>query len=252
MTRDGVNPSEFNTLGCRELVPYNVQWRRVGVSGISRLKAGFRVRLADGTSERTRFVLLATGVVDELPQIAGVEECYGRSVFHCPYCDGWEWRDRRIAVVGRNATGAAKLALSLVTWSPDVVFCTNGVRLERRMAGRLRRNGVTIRVEPVSRLVHSRGMLERIDFKDSEAEPCDVLFFTTGQHQQNALAMRLGCEFNTRGTVKTGTLSDTCVPGVFVAGDASRDAQFIAVAVGEGLKAAVAINQALQRETLRP
>lgn len=252
LTRDGIRPLDFNTRGLRELAPYGVEWRRIGVAGMSRLKSGFRVRLADGTTERSHFVLLATGVVDELPHIAGVAECYGRSVFHCPYCDGWEWRDRRIAVVGRDVAGAAKLALSLVTWSADVLLCTNGVRLERRMAGRLRRNGVGICVEPVARLRHSKGMIERIEFREGGSEPCDVLFFTTGQHQQNALAMRLGCEFNARGTVKTGTLSDTCVPGVFVAGDASRDAQFVAVAAGEGLKAAVAINQALQRATLKP
>jgi thioredoxin reductase len=251
LTRDGISPVEFNTLGCRELARYGVEWRGVGVTGIARVKSGFRVRLGDGTSARSRFVLLATGVVDELPQIPGLAECYGRSVFHCPYCDGWEWRDRRLAVVGRDPAAAAKLALSLVTWSSDVLLCANGQRTSRRVASRLRRNGVAVRVEPVVRLTHTDGLIEQIEFSDGGPVRCDALFFTTGQHQQNALALRLGCELNSKGTVKTGTLSDTCVPGVFVAGDASRDAQFVAVAVGEGLKAAVAINQALQRATLR-
>jgi thioredoxin reductase len=251
LTRDGIAPLRFNALGCLELAQYGVEWRRVGVVGMTRLKSGFRVRLDEGVTERGRFVLLATGVVDELPPIPGVAKCYGRSVFHCPYCDGWEWRDRRLAVVGRDAAAAAKLALSLVTWSADVLLCPNGGRLDRRMGERLRRNGVAIRVEQVVRLRHTNGSIERIDFSNGESAPCDALFFATGQHQQNALAKRLGCEFTRHGTVRTGAQSDTCVPGVFVAGDASRDAQFVAIAVGEGLKAAVAINQALQRAAIK-
>jgi thioredoxin reductase len=78
-----------------------------------------------------------------------------------------------------------------------------------------------------------------------------VMFFSTGQHPQSDLAVTLGCSLNDRGTVKTGSLCNTNVPRVFVAGDASRDAQFVAVAAAEGIKAAVAINQALQSESLR-
>ncbi len=81
--------------------------------------------------------------------------------------------------------------------------------------------------------------------------PCDALFFGTGQYQQDSLAERLGCAFNRKGTVNTGTLCDTNVPGVFVAGDASRDAQFVVVAAAEGIKAAVAINKALQGAEVR-
>ena len=93
--------------------------------------------------------------------------------------------------------------------------------------------------------------MKSIQFADGATLPCDALFFGTGQHPQDSLAERLGCLFNRKGTVNTGTLCDTNVPGVFVAGDASRDAQFVVVAAAEGIKAAVAINQALQRAELR-
>jgi thioredoxin reductase len=251
LTRDGIPPAEFNALGRRELAQYGVEWRRIAVTSVSRLNGGFRVRLAGGQFERSRFLLLATGVHDELPATPGVRECYGTSVFHCPYCDGWEWRDRRLAVIGRESGSVAKLAMSLLTWSSDVVLCTNTTPLDNRVRHQLGRSGIVIRTERVAALIHNDGRLERIHFQDADAEPCDALFFTTGQHQQEALAARLGCEFTSRGTVKTGTLSETCVPRVFVAGDASRDAQFVAVAVAEGLKAAVAINRAAQRESVR-
>ena len=87
-------------------------------------------------------------------------------------------------------------------------------------------------------------------FSSGDAAACDALFFSTSQHPQCDLAVRLGCLFNRRGTVNTGTLCETNVPGVFVAGDASRDAQFVIVAAAEGVKAAVAINRALQRREL--
>jgi thioredoxin reductase len=250
LTRDGVPPLDFNALGRAELSAYGVEWRGVGVRDARRVNPGFDVVLADGCTEHARFLLLATGVADELPEVEGLDACYGRSVFHCPYCDGWEWRDRRLAATGRAA--AAALALSLTAWSREVLFCANGARVDRRALERLRRNGVEVRSEPMARLRHRDGRLESIVFESGHAVACDALFFQTGQHPQDALAARLGCAFTRRGTVKTGSLCATNVPGIFVAGDASRDAQFVAVAAAEGLKAAVAINKALQREQLGP
>ena len=251
LTRDGIAPGAFNEIGRAELGQYDVQVRCVPVTGVSRTADRFRVSLGNGTSEAARFVLIATGVRDDLPALPGFEECYGRSVFHCPYCDGWESRDRAIAVYGRGL-GAAHLALGLTTWSHDVVFCTDGSTLARPVHDRLDRNRIQIRADRVASLDHTDGALTAVRFASGDALPRDVLFFVTAQRQQSELATRLGCAFTRRGTVKTGTLSDTNVPGVFVAGDASRDAQFVVVAAGEGVKAAVAINKALQaRELIR-
>jgi thioredoxin reductase len=246
LTRDGVPPLAFNTLGREELTPYGIEFRSIGVTDAHRWDGGFRVSLADGAEEASRFLLLATGVADELPPVGEIEACYGRSVFHCPYCDGWEWRDRRLAVVGTGTAGVG-LAISLKTWSPHVLFCSNGSRIDRRNSGRLRRNGIDVRSERIDRLEHDQGLLSSIVFVGGEPAPSDALFFTTGQHPQCDLAVRLGCAFNSRGTVTTGSLSNTNVPCVFVAGDASRDAQFVVVAAAEGVKAAVAINQQLQK-----
>jgi len=251
LTRDGVPPLGFNALVREELTPYGIEFRSVGVTDAHRCDGGFRVSLADGAEEASRFLLLATGVADELPPVGEIEACYGRSVFHCPYCDGWEWRDRRLAVVGTGMAGVG-LALSLKTWSPHVLFCSNGSRIARRNSGRLRRNGIDIRPERIDRLEHDEGLLSSIAFAGGEPAPCDALFFTTGQHPQCDLAVRLGCAFNSRGTVTTGSLSNTNVPCVFVAGDASRDAQFVVVAAAEGVKAAVAINQHLQKAEALP
>ena len=88
-------------------------------------------------------------------------------------------------------------------------------------------------------------------FASGGNRPCVALFFTSGQHPQSPIAISLGCRLTPRGVVNTGTLCDTNVPGVFVAGDASRDAQFAIVAAAEGVKAAVAINKTLQHQELQ-
>lgn len=249
LTRDGIKPAEFNEIGRSELRQYGIECRKVGVTGAERQDLGFRVTLADGGAEHAKFLLLATGVTDDLPAIPGVRECYGRSLFHCPYCDGWEWRDRRLVVLGQGLSGV-KLALSLKTWSADVVLCTNGTRIVAQGRGRLERNAIRVRTEPIAELVHEDGRLHTIRFATGEPLASDAVFFTTGQHPQCDLAVKMGCVFNQRGTVDTGNLSETNVPGVFVAGDASRDAQFVVVAAAEGVKAAMAINQAMQKEEL--
>ena len=249
LTRDGMAPAEFNELGRRELPAYGIEVRRIGVTGAEGGDGAYRVTLADGCVEQARYLLIATGVVDDLPAVTGFDECYGRSVFHCPYCDGWEWRDRRVAAFGRGKEATA-LALALRNWSRETVLCSNGVPLDRRVRQRIERHGIGIRTESMMRLEHDDGQLTAIVFEGGDRLERDVIFFSTGQHPQSDLAIRLGCTLTHRGTVRTGTLCDTNVPRVFVAGDASRDAQFVVVAAAEGVKAAVAINKALMAEEL--
>src|SRR5262245_10988215 len=163
LTRDGIGPPEFNDLGRRELPEYGIEFRHIGVTGAELDHDHYRVVMADGGREQGRFLLIATGVIDDLPGILGFEECYGRSIFHCPYCDGWECRGHRLAAFGRGST-AAGLALALRTWSPDVVLCTNGVRPSHRVRERLARNHLPLRTESIVRLDHREGLLTTIHF----------------------------------------------------------------------------------------
>jgi thioredoxin reductase len=251
LTRDGIPPAELNALGRAELQAYGIDVREAGVTAVKRVDRHFHASLGDDRVEQSRFLLLATGVIDDLAAIRGLDECYGRSVFHCPYCDGWEWRDRRIAALGRG-NKCGELALGLKTWSRDVVACTDGAPPDAAMRERLSRNSIAVRTDRIARLEHADGLLHSIVFERGDALPRDVLFFTSSQHPQSPLAISLGCRLNRKGVVNTGLLCDTNVPGVFVVGDASRDAQFAIVAAAEGVKAAVAINQTMQREELKP
>jgi thioredoxin reductase len=246
LTRDGVAPLELLRLGRDELEQYGIELRHAVVKGITASADGFDVILREGEPVRALAVLLATGIRDELPAVAGLDACYGITAHHCPYCDGWEHREKTIGVIGRGA-GAAGLALSLRTWSDRVVLCTNGPsKLTPVQRQQLAAQHITLHERRLTRVDHHDGHVTALVMVNGESVPCDAIFFAARQMQQCDLAKSLGCEFTGKGTVKTDHLGKTCVPGVFVVGDASRDVQFVIVAAAEGAKAGVAINKALQ------
>lgn len=252
LTRDGISPAEFLRAGREQLRPYDtVELWDAEVTDARRAGDHFEVTLKGHLRLSARKLLLAAGVVDHVPEIEGVEALYGRSVFHCPYCDGWEVRDRPLAVYGRGERGR-ELALELTAWSRDLVLCTDGpAELSAEDLGRLARNGVAVREERVARLEGTNGVLERVHFTNGEALARRALFFSTGQRQGCDLPAALGCRFTDGGDVETGEYETTNVPGLYVAGDASRRVQLAIVAAAEGAKAAFAINTALLKEDLK-
>lgn len=252
LTRDGIPPLEFLRIAREQLAQYDtVALRHVQVTDASCREDGrFDVTLAGGERVRSRKLLLATGVVDNLPAIDGLSEMYGRSVFHCPYCDGWELRDRPIAIYGRGARGLG-LSLELTAWSRDLVLCTDGPsEIDGDGLERLRRSRIEVRDAAIARLEGRDGILEHIVFADGARLARCALFFTTGQAQRSDLSLRLGCEVNEKGTVRTGHYEATHLRGLYVAGDASRAVQWVVVAAAEGAEAAFAINTDLIEEDL--
>jgi thioredoxin reductase len=250
LTRDGTPPTEFLQTAREQLQPYEcVELRSATVTAVEKRDEGFEVVIDDGTRARCRKVLLATGVIDELPKLEGIDRFYGVSVHHCPYCDGWEWRDRRIGAYGHGDKGSG-LALMLRQWSADVALFTHAGELTREHRDRLARFDIAVHEQPIARLEgDDDGHLLCIVLADGVTIERDALFFNTGQHQRSALAEKLGCEFTERGGVQTHEHEvATCVPGLYVAGDASRDVQLVVVAVAEGTKAGFAINKALLAE----
>jgi thioredoxin reductase len=245
LTRDGTPPLELLGLGRGELQQYGIDVRNAQVTAVERGGPDFDVTIGHSERVRARALLLATGIRDELPEIPGVRDCYGITVHHCPYCDGWEHRDQPLAVIGRGS-GSVGLSLSMKTWSSRVTLCTNGSAPNRQQRGQLAAHQITVRTEPVARLDHQDGRVTRLLLARGEPVECRGVFVSPAQAQQSDFAQRLGCEFTRKGTVKTDHLGETCVPGVYVVGDASRDVQFAVVAAAEGAKAGVAINKALQ------
>jgi thioredoxin reductase len=252
LTRDGMKPSEFLQIARDQLSLYpSVQYEKAEVIDAVALPRGFEVHLKDGRKIACRRLLFATGVVDNLPEVKGTERFYGRSIFHCPYCDGWEYSDKRIALYGKDQR-AHGLALKMKNWSKHLTLCTDGpAELNPEQREQLKRNEIALNEKPLERFEGTDHVLERIVFQDQTSMECDAVFFSLGQQLHSELPAKLGAERNEKGSVKTGDYESTCVPGLYVAGDASEELQLIILAAAEGAKAAYAINTAFQKEELR-
>jgi thioredoxin reductase len=200
--------------------------------------SGFSVTAASTTS-KAGVLLLATGMRYELPRIEGVAEIWARGAYHCPYCHGWEVRDRPLAAYG---TGASKLALLLASLSDDVVLLTDGSPdLDPDEAEHLRQRGVVVRDDPIARLEADDGKLARVVFADGSTDDRTGLFFVPS-FTPSPLPVQLGCELDAAGEVVVDEDGRTTVPGVFAAGDATTDKKAVVLAAAAGSRAAYAIN----------
>lgn len=247
--RDCSDPAELRREGREQLRRYEtVEVRDVAVQDARAVPGGFEVVLEGGGERfRCRKLLLATGLKDKLPEIAGLEDLYGRSAHHCPYCDGWEWRDRAIAVYGQGERGK-DFALELLGWSRDVVLFTDGTAgLSQQDRDQLARNGVLLEERRVAAFEGEEGLLQAVRLADGRAVKRDALFVYTSSEQTCQIASGFGCRFE-EGLVATGGYEQTDTPGLYVAGDASRNAGLAIVAAAEGARAAFAINTELLRE----
>lgn len=249
LTRDGILPGEMRRIGREQLAPYeNVRLQAGEVTDARRTEDGFEVVLKDGSREKSRKLLLATGLFDDLPDIPGFRDLYGRAVFNCPYCDGWEERDRALAVYGAGDAGCG-FAVEMRVWSQDIVLFTDGdTTMSAEARTRLKRNGITLREEKIAALEADGEQLRAVRLETGEAVPREALFFTHVERLGCTIIRALGCDVSAKGTVKTGPYETTNMPGLYVAGDASRRVQFAIVAAAEGAMAAFAINTELANE----
>jgi thioredoxin reductase len=225
----------------------SVSVRGTRVTAINRAGEGFEFVCADGTAGSASKVLLATGLVDELPELEGIQALYGVSVHHCLYCDGFEYAGKPVAAYGRGDKGA-ELAVMMKYWMADVVACSDGTEVSAQATRKLAEHNIPLRTEPIRYLEGADGELTKIVFESGPDLPRAGLFFSTGCHQASNLSERLGCKRNAKGGVIIDPdTEESSVSGVYVAGDVSRDVLLVAVAIGEGAQAAVAINKAFLR-----
>ena len=210
----------------------------------------------DGRIWQTRALLLASGLDDELPDVPGVTDLWGRDVVACPHCHGWEVRGEPLAQLGFRgmAERGVERALLLSGWSQDVVLLTDGDELDISHHARLRAAGVTVDTRRVRRLVHDDGRLQGVEFADGTSLPRRAVFVVTRQHQQTDLARRLGCDHVEEGPAAGAVVTDakgrTSVRGVWAAGTTTQPALMAIGAAGHASTVAVAINNDLLEQDI--
>lgn len=246
---DGRPPAELYALGRDELASYGVTVRYAVVSEITRVDGDFVVTLAGGASERARRVLLATGMAYAPPELPGVDGLWGRSVFHCPFCHGWEVADQPLAVLARGDR-AVHLALLLRCWSDDIVVLTDGPAELEDDRSRLAGSGIQVDERPVAALEADDGELSAVVFADGGRLPRRGLLVAATMRQRDRLARQLAVVVAGPGPaaqdpVGVDPLCRTSVPGVFAAGDLTGEMPQVAAAIAAGSRAAAAVVQSL-------
>ncbi|WNG88564.1 NAD(P)/FAD-dependent oxidoreductase [Mycobacterium sp. ITM-2016-00317] len=247
---DRRRPDELYAAGRAELREYpTVEFRRGEVRSGRAVDRGFVLEIDDGTEVRARRVLLATGMSYCPPQLPGLAELWGTTVFHCPFCHGWEVRDTRLAALAAGEQGL-HTALMLRGWSVDVVLLTDGrselTSDDRRL---LHRAGVSVDERRVVELIAADGRLQSIAFADGDRLERDALLVEAPVRQRSTLAAQLGatCTPGPLGTepLTVDEIARTSAGGVFAAGDTCTEQPHIAGAVASGSEAAMIIVQSL-------
>jgi thioredoxin reductase len=243
LSRDGMPPAELLAAARDEVRRYGVE---IIEDRVVDAREGFTLQLAGGGVLRARQVLLATGAADVLPDIAGARERWGRDLLHCPYCHGWEVRDRPIGVLA-----SAEHAHLLRQWTDDVVLFTHTATVTAEERATLRTRGIAVVDGTVEALVVEGDRLRAVQLAGGRTVARDALFIRPDlRAHPGGPAAALGCELLPGGIVRADANGRTSVPGVWAAGNAANPRAQVITAAGEGSAVAIAINTALVEQDI--
>jgi len=248
LSRDGMPPAALLEAARAEVHSYGVD---IVEDEVVEITTGFTVLLAGGSSIAARRLLIATGAVDELPDIPGARERWGRDFLHCPYCHGWEVRDEPIGVIG-TGIGSVDHAQLLRQWSEDVIFFSHSTAVSASERRALEARAIELIEGPVARLSIVDDRLDAVELGDGRSFPRTAVFVRPAlQARPAGLLASLGYELDDAGFARVDATGRTSAPGVWVAGNAANPRAQVVTAAGEGSAAAIAINADLVDEDVR-
>ncbi|WP_256757680.1 NAD(P)/FAD-dependent oxidoreductase [Cohnella sp. WQ 127256] len=250
ITRDGVTPGEFRRIAYEEIRRYpSVDILQTEVVSVRKIESGFELYDSSGLRVQSRKLIMATGVKEIFPEIEGFYPLYGKSLFNCPYCDGWELRDQPLVIVSEYPT-VFHTAKILLNWSKDLVVCTNGqASLSDEQKNWLQLKGIAVKEQLISAFIGQNGRLEHVRFADGTQVPRAGGFVMPKFVQSTLFGERLGCEKTESGGIRTDEKGRTSIPGLYVAGDASTfmPSQLV-FAAADGSRTAMSVNMDLTEE----
>ncbi|MDI2587082.1 NAD(P)/FAD-dependent oxidoreductase [Psychrobacillus sp. NEAU-3TGS] len=250
ITRDGIHPQELKRIAQEELSKYpDVSIEKQRVHRINKENNLFQVETDNGEVYSAKKIILATGFKEVLPDIQGVREFYGKSLFSCPFCDGWELRDRPLAVIAEDQR-AFHMAKLVSNWTNDLIIFTNGSKvLSLEEQELLKSRGISINEKKIAAFIGEEGMLEKIQLEDDTAVLREGGFIAAEWKQAASFESSLEYVLNEHGGIETDSWQRTKTEGVFACGDTriAGPSQLI-IAAGEGSMAAMAVNAALIEE----
>ena len=247
--QEGVPPLELLARGRAEAEAYGVRIVSGTATGASGALDDFTLDVDSGAVQvRARRVILATGLVDDLPAVPGVAEAWGHSVLHCPFCHGWEVRDKRIAVLGRNENALHQVLLFRQLSDDVTLFLHEAPEPTDEQREQLAALGVRVVTPRVERLIVDGTQVRAVEIEDGRSFTVDAVVVAPRFIAQTALYEALGGEPTTTAfgqQIAADPRGATAVPGVWAAGNAADLAAMIAVAAAAGVTAGAAVHSDL-------
>ncbi|NVJ46194.1 MAG: NAD(P)/FAD-dependent oxidoreductase [Cytophagia bacterium] len=250
LTQDGVPPQVISNIAKDQVLAYpTIQWQDGRVCNILGNNEAFETAMDGGKKVMARKVILATGLKDVLPEIAGFKECWGKTIIHCPYCHGYEFRDQKTGIFVA-ASQAFEMVKLISNWTNDLkVFLSDNEKLSEEHRHVILGKGVQIISQPIHEAVHQDGILSHLTMADNSTEQIKALYARVPTEQKISFLNKMGCTMTESGHIETDMFGKTTVEGVYAVGDCSHPMRSVATAVYTGNIAGAMINKELIEES---
>ncbi|MFC5591645.1 NAD(P)/FAD-dependent oxidoreductase [Sporosarcina soli] len=250
ITRDGVSLNEFREMAHNEIEQYpSVKIENKNITGIQKEAHSFYITTEDDQVFQAKKIILATGLKEEFPPVNGIEKFYGKSLFSCPYCDGWELRDTPLIFISEtpNTQFMSKIYFN---WSKDLIVCTNGKEvMNSEQIKELQNYGIKVYTQKIQSLLGDNGNLRGLILEDGTELERQAGFIMPKLSQASLFHKSLGCNTNDMGAIITDDFGRTNISGVYAGGDSAVIAPTqLVIAAGEGSRAAIGVNQDLTKD----
>lgn len=250
LTQDGEEPSAIAEKARQQVLAYPsvVLHNDIAHTGI-RTTDGFLISTGDGSQFLAKKLILATGIKDLMPDIKGFAECWGISVVHCPYCHGYEFLNRKTAILA-NSEKAMHLLSLVNNLTKDLTLLANGGhQLTSEQIDKLQQHQIKIIETEVSEIQHEQGQVKEVLFANGERFSFDAIYAAIPFTMSSDIALKLGCELTPNGHIKVDHTQATSVSGVFACGDNASMMRSLANAIAAGNLAGAIVNRELTEES---
>ncbi|MED0866932.1 NAD(P)/FAD-dependent oxidoreductase [Bacillus safensis] len=219
ITNDGMTPFEIRRAGEADLQKYpNIKIKRSRIVDIQKKEERFTLLTHEGDTFKAKKIILATGLQDILPEIEGIHDVYGKTLFSCPFCDGWELKDKALALIAENQR-ALHMAKLLSNWTKDLIVFTNGHVLAEEDKVLLTAHSIQVIDVPIVSIDQDNGQLRSLQLANGETVEREGGFVASEFKQSAPFAEKLGCQMTKNTGIETDILGRTTVSGVFACGD---------------------------------
>ncbi|MFO7446858.1 MAG: NAD(P)/FAD-dependent oxidoreductase [Ignavibacteriaceae bacterium] len=248
LTHDGDTPEQIKSLALTQVKRYStINFYDGFAASVKNTSGGFEVSASDNSVFISSKIILAAGIKDIMPDIKGFAECWGRTVIHCPYCHGYEYKDKKTGILANGEAGYhyVKLVSNL---TKDIVLFTNGkAEFTQDQLSRIRKHNIPIIETGIIELDHTNGILNNVRLDNGSVIPLTALYNIPAFEHHSDITKQLKCEMTDNGLIKVDELQRTSIPGVFACGDNSNK-RAVSVAVASGTLAGTSVNNELAEE----